>query len=641
MCTFPLQRTSKGLDRRNKNKRLGIKNNTLRSSQGGSNLVDTKPRKYKWKIFPEHKNKYQNNNRCIKNRLGGSMPREDCPRPLDKFPIKNANKPAGTPSCIKWNKSFDKIKERGSCPTDGQHCSSELHQENGGYEKQIDDKNCPGAIPLVQREGDHTYAKPHPRRGELGSRPGIQDNEIRQKRLDAKSKNIPNNTRDDRTTRNRSICLPMEPPTNKILFMETPTAFSGTRCPELSMERRQKLCIPPIHTDKQSYKQNKGRKSDSHPNNSSLAHCNLVWKLVPIEFPASHPTAKIRGPTKRCKGSDPPSDPRQYAPSRLEFVRRKIKMHGVSNEVADIITKKNRATTEASYQHAWSKWSGWCAQRQTHVFPGDLNKVSEYFLHLFNQGMQVSSIEVHRSALSATLPRIDGLTIGNHPIIIELFQGFANLKPRQYKSTPKWSIDQVLDKLMSWGKNQDLSLRLLTKKLAMLLALSSASRCSELAYLETSNMKILPDGIKFTLTRHKKNRNSSIMPGLVFFPIYKNNSDLCPVECLKCYIQRTRHLRSKENRLFRGLIKPYAPISPATVSRYLTQVIVLSGGPHLKEHCRLGHSVRSLATSKGKNKGLSTADILRAGEWKHESVFSNHYYHQEFLPQFGNTVLGL
>ena len=120
---------------------------------------------------------------------------------------------------------------------------------------------------------------------------------------------------------------------------------------------------------------------------------------------------------------------------------------------------------------------------------------------------------------------------------------------------------------MSWDKNKTLSLSLPSEKLAMLMALRSASRCSELAYLDTSTMKCLPDGIKFTLTRHEKIPNLSIMPGLVFFSHIQRKPRLMHCAMSNMLHPKNKTLENQENRLFRGVIKPFfGPISPATIS---------------------------------------------------------------------------
>jgi hypothetical protein len=57
----------------------------------------------------------------------------------------------------------------------------------------------------------------------------------------------------------------------------------------------------------------------------------------------------------------------------------------------------------------------------------------------------------------------------------------------------------VLISLRSLPRNEDLSLKLLTQKLAILLALTAAKRSSELKLLDLHYMRILPEGVEFKL----------------------------------------------------------------------------------------------------------------------------------------------
>ena len=174
----------------------------------------------------------------------------------------------------------------------------------------------------------------------------------------------------------------------------------------------------------------------------------------------------------------------------------------------------------------------------------------------------------------------------------------------------------------------------------MLLALSSASRCSELAHLDVNKMKYLPNGAKFQLVNHKKNKKAKCLPGEIFFPSIPAEPKLCPVSCLSTYIARTKSHRNKDSDLFRSFIKPFGKVTPTTVSRWLTQVIILAGGPVLKKKLK-GHSVRGAATSVALDKGLSIKDIIKAGDWKQDSVFFKHYYHPSDIEKFGKTVLSV
>lgn len=246
-------------------------------------------------------------------------------------------------------------------------------------------------------------------------------------------------------------------------------------------------------------------------------------------------------------------------------------------------------------------------------------------------------MDVYKAALSATLPPIDGVTVGNHPIIIDLFKGFTNLRPREYKESPKWSVDNVLQKISNWGSNESLKSKLLVMKLALLIGLSSAGRSSELSYLSINFMHWHPRGVEFSLLRHKKNRKSATLPGKLFISEYKDNPLLCPISCLKVYLKRTEHLQRDNGELFLGTIKPFNPVSPATISRWLTKIIRLTG-EEFGSKTTIGHEVRANAASKAANLGLSTEEVLAAGEWRSNSVFQKFYFTKNHV-KFGTTVL--
>ena len=131
-----------------------------------------------------------------------------------------------------------------------------------------------------------------------------------------------------------------------------------------------------------------------------------------------------------------------------------------------------------------------------------------------------------------------------------------------------------------------------------------------------------------------------ILHANIFFPSISEETNLCPVRCLQAYMEKTKQHREKDSLLFRSIIKPYGRISPTTISRWLTQSIILAGGPVLRKKLK-GHSVRGAATSLALDKGLSVKDIIRAGDWKQDSVFFKHYYHPTREEKFGKTVLSV
>ena len=269
----------------------------------------------------------------------------------------------------------------------------------------------------------------------------------------------------------------------------------------------------------------------------------------------------------------------------------------------------------------------------------NISLVLEFLTDLFEKGLQVNSLCVVRAGLSAHLEPIDTFAIGSHPAVIKLFKGMYNVRPRSFKDKSTWKVDTVLEYIIDWGPNWSMDMYKLTLKLAMLLALSSGARSSEICALTTNNAQFLPNGVRFLLNKHKKNRKTSVLPGTLFFPYFMANKNLCPVSCLEHYLLKTfgHRLYEGSDTLFRAINKPTKGVQPCTVSRWLTQTIALASGWGTDK--LIGHSVRSLSASKAKIRGLSVREIMESVEWKSESTFRYFYDQSPLNDKFGQTVL--
>ena len=106
---------------------------------------------------------------------------------------------------------------------------------------------------------------------------------------------------------------------------------------------------------------------------------------------------------------------------------------------------------------------------------------------LFGANLAVNSILVHKAALPSALESIGGYKIGEHLIVHDLIRGLFKNRPKLYKSGPKWDVETVIDHILSWGRNLQLTTKPITWKLVMLLALTGACRCSELAKLDLNH----------------------------------------------------------------------------------------------------------------------------------------------------------
>jgi hypothetical protein len=138
-----------------------------------------------------------------------------------------------------------------------------------------------------------------------------------------------------------------------------------------------------------------------------------------------------------------------------------------------------------------------------------LAKVLEFLSSLVSEGKAYRTINVARSMLSSTLGKIDGCDVGKHPLIVRLMRGAYTNKPPVPKYSGFWDINKVVDYLISLGPNSGLSFPDLSKKLAVLLALSSLCRVSEFASVDRDSIMIDEGQAKFSLSKPMKTQRRS------------------------------------------------------------------------------------------------------------------------------------
>ena len=117
-------------------------------------------------------------------------------------------------------------------------------------------------------------------------------------------------------------------------------------------------------------------------------------------------------------------------------------------------------------------------------------------------------------------PTIDSLRVGEHPLVCQLMKGIINKKPPLPRYTQTWKVHQVTSYLEGLGANSELSLKQLSGKLVVLLALTSAERGSELAAHDLRFRCFYPEGVSFTLPQLTKNHILGILLKLHFMPLY-------------------------------------------------------------------------------------------------------------------------
>ena len=139
----------------------------------------------------------------------------------------------------------------------------------------------------------------------------------------------------------------------------------------------------------------------------------------------------------------------------------------------------------------------WCEQRGRDPTSGPLEDVINFLDELLREGYQYCSLNSYRSAIPAVHDRTDGHTVGQHPSVVRMLKGAFNERPPVARYSAFWDVGVVLHYLKSLGSNESLSLRSLTLKTALLLALARPARSVDLSNLDICFRSVTSDGATF------------------------------------------------------------------------------------------------------------------------------------------------
>jgi site-specific recombinase XerD len=245
----------------------------------------------------------------------------------------------------------------------------------------------------------------------------------------------------------------------------------------------------------------------------------------------------------------------------------------------------------------------------------------DYLAKLFEDGYAFRSINVHRSAISAYHAKIDGVKAGEHPLVKNLMSGVHNKRAPLPRYCVIWDVEKVLD-LFRKKPDSSLTLKELTHRAAMLLALASVSRVSEIQLLDLNYLASSENTLKFFFKEAPKNfKKAGCVPQPVV--IHASGMDICPVKTVSRYIEKTAPLRQKNHtQLFISTILPHKPVTRPTIANWLKEVLRQTG---IDTEVFRGHSTRSASSSKAVTRGATVTDILNAGGWSSESTWQCFY----------------
>ena len=176
------------------------------------------------------------------------------------------------------------------------------------------------------------------------------------------------------------------------------------------------------------------------------------------------------------------SSPGQGGSLGLARERANLSTLGLPPRVIATIQSARAPSTRSLYDCKWRVFEAWCEEHQLVSYLCSVTEILGFLQGLIDCGRTFSTIKVYLAAIAACHAGFGDATVGQHPLIRRFMRGARRSLPVTRSVVPDWDLSMVLEVLAQqpFEPLGDISLRLLSFKTALLLALASAKRVSDL-----------------------------------------------------------------------------------------------------------------------------------------------------------------
>ena len=306
----------------------------------------------------------------------------------------------------------------------------------------------------------------------------------------------------------------------------------------------------------------------------------------------------------------------------MPLVQKSLEGRGLSESATSLILQSWRKGTKQQYKPFITKWEQYCSQRKINPFSATIEHGINFLAELYQTGIGYSALNTARCALSTVCFTSGHYTFGQHPLVCRFIKGIFECRPSLPRYQETWDVTVVLDYLAKLGPPEKLSLKNLTLKVVMLMALLSGQRRQTLHTFSIDCMQISSDKCVFFINSLLKTSRPGKHLTYVEFQAYAPDVSLCVVKHVQQYLKHTDILRGDVKQFFISYSKPHKAVSPDTVSRWIKTTLVNAGIDTSKYSA---HSTRSASTSAAKGNSISITTIMKSAGWSQESTFTKFY----------------
>ncbi|XP_067290316.1 uncharacterized protein [Pseudorasbora parva] len=601
------------------------------------------------------------NNGCVIKRLGSNSDGQSGEWCVASTSDSQAHKLLRTAGSVFSAKTFSELHQEPACFSENrQFYSGRLYQPTGRHTLASTAPVSEKADRVVQHEAFIHQGNPCSRDIEQRGRSVVQGKSS-VRGVEASSPGGEADMAEVRSGCRRSLRLAGKRSMSSVFLSGGRKCTIGCGCVSPPMAERPTVCIPSSEPDFTHSSQGEGNGVVTDTDSSTVAIQTLGSRDSSTTVGSAVAPPSPEGPPVTSRRGNLPSSPGQNSSLGLARERWNLSAAGLPPSVIHTIQSARASSTRSLYSNKWRVFEEWCGRSNIVPFQCSVRDILCFLQDLLDKGKAFSTMKVYLAAISACHVGFGDKTAGQHPLICRFMKGARRKRPVARRMVPLWDLSMVLEALSQhpFEPLEAIGLKFLSLKTALLLALVTAKRVSDLQALSIS-----PSCLQFApgLTRVSFRPNPAFVPKVVdssyrcstteltafhpppfSSPEEKRWNSLCPVRALHRYMERTAGFR-KNDQLFVSWATPHKgkPLSRQRLSHWIVEAISIAyecRGSLPPEGLR-AHSTRGMATSWALLKGVSVQEICAAASWATPHTFVRFYRLDVSEPSLAHAVLG-
>ncbi|CEP06982.1 hypothetical protein, partial, partial [Parasitella parasitica] len=333
----------------------------------------------------------------------------------------------------------------------------------------------------------------------------------------------------------------------------------------------------------------------------------------------------------------PSTDTEELESIRVAIIRNKLETQRLNPQAIEDLLRQQLAPTPTNkgYRNYQLRFIAWAQSGEISLTAFSGADVVNFLATLKQaHNYQVPTLKLARAAITHLHDHPS--TISTDTLVNSYLATLSRLAPPVAIHRPTIDLSPALEYARSIPSRPTTSAKKLQQKLAFLLAMAAFLRPSDLARIPYSSCSISDSsGLQFQVVAPKETRAKRriIKP----FTVHPHASDieLCPVECFKAVSSHPVLVnRPTSSQLFVNSNNIHQPLGSSTISSWLHREFI--------SLCtnETGVNIRSLASSRALDLGVSRENIVALGNWASSSTFVNHYQRNQMASvDFTSTVL--